>query len=56
MIDENCNKSITEKIEEVAGFFREFLKKPKNKLLILDYGFEETILFNNILWVPYFFN
>ena len=53
---EEDSRTVIEKLKEIKEFLASFLKKPTHALLALDYTLEASIVYNNALWVTYFFH
>ena len=48
-------RTVSEKLKEIREFLGSFLRKPIHTLLALDYVLSVSMLYNNILWIAYFF-
>ena len=52
---EDDRRTVGEKLKEIRDFLGEFLQKPVHALLTVDYMLQVSIIYNNILWIAYFF-
>ena len=52
---EDDQRTTAEKLKEIKEFLVGFLKQPVHALLALDYMLEVSVIYNNPLWIAYFF-
>ena len=52
---EEDGQTAIEKLKEIKEFLVVFLKKPVHALVAIDYTLEVSLLYNNALWIAYFF-